>query len=88
MSICPPCPGLADLHNDPVALDYDLFTELDVARKTRVMAVTSTANFDEFDGARKIPGAPECGQHGEKILLELGHEWERSVALKDNGGIT
>ena len=37
---------------------------------------------------RQMPGAPEVGQHGEEILLELGHDWEEIVALKDKGVIT
>ena len=78
----------ADLHNDPVALDNGFFTELDVDGETRVMAVSSPVNFDEFDGPRRMPGAPEVGQHGEEILLELGHGWEEIVALKDKGVIT
>ena len=30
---------------------------------------------------------PEVGQHTEEILLELGHNWEGIVALKERGVI-
>ena len=78
----------ADLHNDPVALDNGFFTEIDIDGENKVMAVSTPVNFDEFDGPRRMPGAPEVGQHGEEILLELGHGWEEIVALKDKGVIT
>jgi crotonobetainyl-CoA:carnitine CoA-transferase CaiB-like acyl-CoA transferase len=29
--------------------------------------------------------APECGQHTEEILLELGYEWEAIASLKERG---
>jgi len=78
----------SDLHSDPVALDNGFFTELDIDGETKIKAVSSPINFDEFDGPRTMPGAPEVGQHGEEILLELGHDWEEIVALKDKGVIT
>jgi crotonobetainyl-CoA:carnitine CoA-transferase CaiB-like acyl-CoA transferase len=31
--------------------------------------------------------APECGQHTEDVLLELGYDWEEIGALKDRGAI-
>jgi crotonobetainyl-CoA:carnitine CoA-transferase CaiB-like acyl-CoA transferase len=31
--------------------------------------------------------APELGQHTEEVLLELGHDWEAIIALKERGAI-
>jgi crotonobetainyl-CoA:carnitine CoA-transferase CaiB-like acyl-CoA transferase len=31
--------------------------------------------------------APECGQHTEDVLLELGYDWEQIGALKERGAI-
>jgi len=30
---------------------------------------------------------PELGQHTEEVLLELGYDWDRIVALKEAGVI-
>jgi formyl-CoA transferase len=31
--------------------------------------------------------APEMGQHTEEVLLELGYDWDRIIALKEAGVI-
>ena len=31
--------------------------------------------------------APEFAQHTEEVLLELGHDWDRIIELKDLGAI-
>jgi crotonobetainyl-CoA:carnitine CoA-transferase CaiB-like acyl-CoA transferase len=31
--------------------------------------------------------APEYAQHTEEVLLELGHDWDRIIELKDLGAI-
>lgn len=78
----------ADLHDDPVALANGFFTEIDAGPDHKLMAVSNPINFDEYYGPRRMPGAPEVGEHGEEIMLELGHDWEEIVALKDKGVIT
>jgi formyl-CoA transferase len=43
----------------------------------------------DFGDTRWAPGgpSPECGQHTEEILLELGFDWEAIGALKERGAI-
>jgi crotonobetainyl-CoA:carnitine CoA-transferase CaiB-like acyl-CoA transferase len=36
-------------------------------------------------GPRGLP--PELGQHTEELLLELGHDWDAIIALKESGAI-
>jgi formyl-CoA transferase len=31
--------------------------------------------------------APELGQHTEEVLLELGYDWDKIIALKEAGAI-
>jgi crotonobetainyl-CoA:carnitine CoA-transferase CaiB-like acyl-CoA transferase len=43
----------------------------------------------DFFGTPAAPRglSPELGQHTEEVLLELGHDWEAIIALKERGAI-
>jgi crotonobetainyl-CoA:carnitine CoA-transferase CaiB-like acyl-CoA transferase len=43
----------------------------------------------DFHGTPWAPTtmAPECGQHTEEVLLELGYDWEAIAKLKDGGAV-
>jgi formyl-CoA transferase len=43
----------------------------------------------DFSDTRWEPGGPppELGQHTEEVLLELGCDWDRIIALKEAGAI-
>src|SRR5262249_43825782 len=44
----------------------------------------------DFSATPWSPGVevPEAGQHTEEVLLELGYDWDKIAALKDEGAIT
>jgi crotonobetainyl-CoA:carnitine CoA-transferase CaiB-like acyl-CoA transferase len=48
--------------------------------------VASPADFSEMEWTPRGL-APETGQHTEEVLLELGFDWDRIVALKEAGAI-
>ena len=78
----------AELHGDPVARDNGFFTELQFDDGKTLDVVSSPVTFNEYQGPRRMPAAPEVGQHTEEILLEFGRTWEEIVALKDKGAIS
>ena len=43
----------------------------------------------QFDGAPAVPKgpAPEIGEHGEEVMLELGLDWDTILAYKTRGGV-
>jgi crotonobetainyl-CoA:carnitine CoA-transferase CaiB-like acyl-CoA transferase len=47
--------------------------------------VASPVLFDETP--LRLGPAPEFAQDTEALILELGNDWERIVALKDSGAI-
>jgi crotonobetainyl-CoA:carnitine CoA-transferase CaiB-like acyl-CoA transferase len=76
-----------ELYDDPIARENGFFTELELDGERNLEVVSTPVIFDEYQGPRRMPGAPEVGQHTEEILLELGHAWEDIAALKDKGAI-
>jgi crotonobetainyl-CoA:carnitine CoA-transferase CaiB-like acyl-CoA transferase len=48
--------------------------------------VNSPADFYSTPVGPQGP-APELGQHTEEVLLELGYDWDKIIALKDSGAI-
>jgi crotonobetainyl-CoA:carnitine CoA-transferase CaiB-like acyl-CoA transferase len=78
----------SELHDDPWARESGFFTELDLDGTRKLEVVSSPVNFDEYDGPKRMPGAPEVGQHTEEILLEMGQSWEDIAAWKEKGVIT
>jgi crotonobetainyl-CoA:carnitine CoA-transferase CaiB-like acyl-CoA transferase len=74
-----------DLVSDPVAERAGVLVQADGPEgPTRVIATPA-----DFLGTPQQPQgwAPELGQHTEEVLLELGYDWEKIVALKESGAI-
>jgi len=80
-----PVQTLAELTEDPVAEASGAFIELE-SPEGPARQVATPAIF--FGTPLEPEGwAPELGQNTEEILLELGFDWDRIIALKDAGVI-
>jgi crotonobetainyl-CoA:carnitine CoA-transferase CaiB-like acyl-CoA transferase len=67
---------------DPQAIAAGTFVDTPLGDGTTAKMVASPVDFTGTPWAPSGP-APECGQHTEEILLELGYDWEQIGALKD-----
>ena len=70
---------------DPVVRQSGALREVAVPEGV-VTLVATPADFYETPAAPRGV-SPELGQHTEEVLLELGYDWERIVALKEAGAI-
>jgi crotonobetainyl-CoA:carnitine CoA-transferase CaiB-like acyl-CoA transferase len=80
-----PVNSINDVVDDPVSQATGAFVEVPGPDGPTPMIATP-ADFTETPQAPRGP-APELGQHTEEVLLELGYDWDRIVALKENGTI-
>jgi len=81
--ICTPLQTIQDLRNDPqvVANDYIIESEHEVLGNVKVRGLP--VELSSTPGRVKVE-APECGQHTEEILIEMGdYSWEDIAALRD-----
>ncbi len=74
-----------DVVADPIAREAGVFTEAS-GPDGPVGFVATPADFSDTRAAPRGP-APELGQHTEEVLLELGYDWEKIIALKEAGAI-
>ena len=75
-----------DLIDDPIARAAGGFVSVPVEGGEPVEMVSSPIDFGGTPwSARSMP--PEFAQHTEEVLLELGHDWDRIIELKELGAI-
>ena len=71
---------------DPVVQAAGAFVDVPGPDGTTVPMVATPADFSGTPWRPKgLP--PELGQHTEEVLLELGYDWDRIIALKETGAI-
>jgi len=71
---------------DPQVRASGAFVEVPQADGTTAPGVASPVDFRGTPWQPTGP-APECGQHTEDVLLELGYDWDQIGALKERGAI-
>jgi crotonobetainyl-CoA:carnitine CoA-transferase CaiB-like acyl-CoA transferase len=75
-----------DLIDDPIARSAGGFVSVPVEGGDPVEMVASPIDFAGTPWSpRSMP--PEFAQHTEEVLLELGHDWDRIIELKELGAI-
>jgi len=72
----------AEAINDPQVLENEYIVEVPHPRYGSIKLIASPLQFNRTP-AKIRSTAPECGQHTEEILLELGYSWEDMLGLKD-----
>ena len=80
-----PVQALHELPQDPMAHAAGIFVDVP-ADEGPIRQVATPADF--YGTPVQLRGwAPELGQNTEEVLLELGMDWDRIIALKDAGAI-
>jgi crotonobetainyl-CoA:carnitine CoA-transferase CaiB-like acyl-CoA transferase len=74
-----------EVFEDPQALANGYVPTVDAGDGTSFSLIANPVQFDEQPA--QLTRAPEHGQHTEEILLELGYEWDRIIALKEASAI-
>ena len=80
-----PVKSINEVVDDPVAHEAGAFVEVPGPDGPTLMVATPADFYGTPGGPQGLP--PELGQHTEEVLLELGYDWDRIVALKEGGAI-
>jgi crotonobetainyl-CoA:carnitine CoA-transferase CaiB-like acyl-CoA transferase len=82
-----PVQTLEEVIADPLVAQAGAWVDVPMAEGEPAAKMVATPT--DFAGTPWVAraGAPELGQHSEEVLLELGYDWDRIIALKDGGVI-
>ncbi len=80
-----PVQAVEELLDDPQVLANGYLGEVTTNDGTTYRLPNVPVQFDGHPAT--LRPAPENGEHTEAILLELGHDWDEIIALKDAGAI-
>jgi crotonobetainyl-CoA:carnitine CoA-transferase CaiB-like acyl-CoA transferase len=81
-----PVQSTTEVIADPQAEAAGAWVEVPVAEGGTARMVATPVDFSDTCWA-PAGASPECGQHTEEVLLELGYDWERIGTLKEAGVI-
>jgi len=81
-----PVNNVHDLVDDPQARAAGCFVPVRLADGSVVEMPSSPLTFLGATPDAAAP-SPEFGQHTEEVLLDLGYDWDRIIALKDEGAV-
>jgi crotonobetainyl-CoA:carnitine CoA-transferase CaiB-like acyl-CoA transferase len=81
-----PVQTVMEVTTDPQAEAAGAWVDVPVAEGGTARMVATPVDFSDTLWA-PAGASPECGQHTEEVLLELGYDWERIGALKEEGVI-
>ncbi|HJW71006.1 MAG TPA: CoA transferase [Candidatus Binatia bacterium] len=81
-----PVQTVTEVTADPQAEAAGAWVDVPVAEGGTARMVATPVDFSDTCWA-PAGASPECGQHTEEVLLELGYDWERIGALKEEGVI-
>jgi crotonobetainyl-CoA:carnitine CoA-transferase CaiB-like acyl-CoA transferase len=81
-----PVQTTSEVLDDPQVRASGAFVDVPQADGTTAPGVASPVDFGDTSWSPQGP-APECGQHTEEILIELGFDWEAIGGLKERGVI-
>ena len=75
-----------ELLDDPQAHAAGCFVDTPMPDGTTGPTPSTPVDFSSDVCAPRSP-SPEFGQHTEEVLLDLGYDWDRIIALKESGSI-
>jgi crotonobetainyl-CoA:carnitine CoA-transferase CaiB-like acyl-CoA transferase len=81
-----PVQSTTEVIADPQAEAAGAWVDVPVAEGGTARMVATPVDFSDTRWA-PAGASPECGQHTEEVLLELGYDWERIGTLKEAGVI-
>jgi crotonobetainyl-CoA:carnitine CoA-transferase CaiB-like acyl-CoA transferase len=74
-----------ELYDDPQVIANGYLSEVELGDGSHCQLVPNAAHFDETPP--RLGRAPECGEHTEQVLLDLGFDWDAIADYKKSGVI-